>query len=97
MPTFERLPRFNRDWDKLSDDEREAFKMAIKKFVEDLERGGKFRKGLRVKGIKSARGIYELTWAANGRATFEYGKEVREGAPHVIWRRIGTHDVLDSA
>jgi hypothetical protein len=97
VPTYERLPRFNRDWDKLSDAERTAFKQAVKKFVADLERGGKFRKGLRVKGIKSAKGIFELTWANNGRATFEYGREVREGEPHVIWRRIGTHDVLDNA
>lgn len=97
MPTHERLPRFNRDWDKLSEGERDEFKKAIKKFVEDLERDGKFRKGLRVKGIKSAKGIYEMTWAGDGRATFEFGKEVREGEPHVIWRRIGTHDVLDAA
>ncbi len=29
-----------------------------------------------------------------GRATFKYGTEVRPGTPHVIWRRIGTHDIL---
>ncbi len=29
-----------------------------------------------------------------GRATLEYGVEVPPGTPHVIWRRIGTHDIL---
>jgi hypothetical protein len=35
-----------------------------------------------------------MTWAADGRATFEYGQEIRPGEPHIIWRRIGTHDVF---
>ena len=36
-----------------------------------------------------------MTWAPNGRATFEYGDEITKGEPHVVWRRVGTHDVLD--
>jgi hypothetical protein len=35
-----------------------------------------------------------MTWAADGRATFEYGQEMRRGDPHIIWRRIGTHDIF---
>jgi hypothetical protein len=35
-----------------------------------------------------------MTWAADGRATFEYGQEVRPGEAHIIWRRIGTHDIF---
>jgi hypothetical protein len=35
-----------------------------------------------------------MTWAADGRATFEYGQEIRPGEPHIIWRRIGTHDIF---
>jgi hypothetical protein len=31
----------------------------------------------------------------DGRATFTFAPPVREGKPHVIWRRIGGHDVLD--
>lgn len=27
------------------------------------------------------------------RATFEYGDEIL-GEPHIVWRRIGTHDVF---
>lgn len=50
--------------------------------------------GLRVKRVQGARGVFELTWAPDGRATFEYGREVQPGEPHIVWRRIGTHAVL---
>jgi len=36
-----------------------------------------------------------MTWAPDGRALFRYGDPVREGEPHVVWLRIGTHDILD--
>ncbi len=36
-----------------------------------------------------------MTWAPNGRATFEYGEEIR-GEPHVVCRRIGTHEAFRS-
>jgi hypothetical protein len=35
-----------------------------------------------------------LTWAPDGRATFEYGASVKEGQPHVRWRRVGTQDIF---
>ncbi len=37
---------------------------------------------------------WEMTFAPDGRATFEYGKELVEGEAHVIWRRVGGHGVL---
>lgn len=94
MPTYERLLRFNRDYDALSPDEKKAFKAAVRKFVEDLERGQGFRKGLRVKGVQGALGVYEMTWADDGRATFSYGRPIRGEEPHVIWHRVGTHNVI---
>jgi hypothetical protein len=30
-----------------------------------------------------------------GRATFEIGKSLKDDEPHIIWRRIGGHDILD--
>jgi hypothetical protein len=62
--------------------------------VEDLRRSTGFRPGLRVKGVRGASGVFELAWAPDGRATFSYGGAVVEGGPHIIWRRVGTHDVL---
>jgi len=38
--------------------------------------------------------VWELTFAPDGRATFEYGDEVRPGDAHVIWRRIGDHSIF---
>jgi hypothetical protein len=94
VPTFERLRRFDRDFAALSDTEKEAFRAAVQKFVADLERGQGFRTGLRVKGIRGAAGMFELTRAADGRATFSYGESRRDGEPHIVWHRVGTHSIL---
>src|SRR6266581_5845735 len=94
MPTYQALPRFVKDFDQLSESDKQRFREAVAKFVEDLERGKGFRPGLRVRGIQGAPGIFEMTWAPDGRATFEYGPEVKQGKPRVIWRRVGGHDVF---
>jgi hypothetical protein len=94
VPTYARLPRFDKDYALLSPDEKTAFRLAIRKFVDDLNRGGPFRKGLRVKGVQGSPGVFEMTWADNGRATFEYGDNQLPGEPHVVWRRVGTHAIL---
>jgi hypothetical protein len=39
---------------------------------------------LRVKRVQGHPGVWEMTWAPDGRATFEYGAEVRPGEAHVI-------------
>jgi hypothetical protein len=41
--------------------------------------------------------VSELTYAADGRARVSYGDEVVHGEPHVIWRRVGRHDVIVDA
>lgn len=95
MPTFEVTRRFRRDYERLTPQQKAALFAAVRKFVQDL-RAGSFRKGLRVKAIRGAPGIFEITWASDGRATFEFGPAVRTGDVHVIWRRCGTHGVLDT-
>ncbi len=94
MPTYEKLPRFAKDYALLSKEEQERFKGAVKRFIEDLRRGRGFRSGLRVKGVEGAPGIYEMTWSPDGRATFHFGAPLVEGEPHVVWRRVGTHNVF---
>ena len=94
MPTYACLARFANDFDSLSSDQQRAFLEAVTQFVEDLRRGKQFRKGLRVKGVKGAAGIFEMTWADDGRATFEYGDQMREGDVHILWRRVGTHSIF---
>ena len=94
MPTYLKLPRFLKDFDQLSPDEQQRFRQAAKRFIEDIMRGKGFRPGLRVRGIQGAQGIYEMTWAPDGRATFHYGEPLKEGEVHIVWRRIGTHTIL---
>ena len=92
-PTFDVAKRFQRDWSRLTATQQEAFRKAVATFVADL-RTGRFRKALRVKGIKGASGVFEMTGAPDGRATFEFGDSIHEGEPHVIWRRVGTHEIF---
>ena len=95
MPTYALTVRFRRDLDGLSPAQRAAFRAAVQAFVRDLGED-RFRPGLRVKGVKGATGVFEMTWAPDGRATFQYGASKASGDPHVIWRRVGTHDVFRS-
>jgi hypothetical protein len=94
MPTYARLPRFDKDYAALSLEDKAAFKRAVGKFVEDMSRGGDFRKGLRVRGVQGSPGVFEMTWADDGRATFQYGPNQLPGEPHIVWRRIGSHAVF---
>ena len=93
LPTYDRTDSFKRDYAALTPDQKRAAHRALEHFKQDLE-SGLFRKGLRVKGVGGAKGVFEMTWADDGRATFQYGDEIIEGEPHVIWRRIGTHAIL---
>ena len=92
MPTFEQLPRFDKDFAALTRDQQQRFIAAVMKFA-DLDRRT-LRAGLRVKRVEGAPGIFEMTWAPDGRATFEYGAEVITGEPRIIWRGVGGHDVF---
>ncbi|MFH8558889.1 hypothetical protein ACH4FE_35605 [Streptomyces celluloflavus] len=92
MPTYEATPRFTADLDRLTPKQRRRFHQAVTAFVNDL-RTGTFRAGLRVKGVRCAPGVFELTWDGDGRATWQYGPEIRD-AQHIVWRRIGTHSIL---
>ncbi|MHB1527766.1 MAG: hypothetical protein ACYCZN_16120 [Candidatus Dormibacteria bacterium] len=58
--------------------------------------GRPFRAGLRVKGVQGTSDIMEMTFAPDGRATWQFGAEVKAGQVHVMWRRIGTHDIFRS-
>jgi hypothetical protein len=93
MPTWDQLLSFRQDLKHLTPGEKAAFKKAVARFVADL-RTGTFRKGLRVKKMSGHADIWEMTWAPDGRATFQYGDEVQPGEQHIIWRRIGTHDIF---
>jgi hypothetical protein len=99
VPTFTTTPQFTRDVKALTADQRARFQKVVREeFVVDLAAGtGQFRPGLRVKKVQGVPKVFEMTWAPDGRATWQYGPEVREGVAHVVWRRVGTHAIFRDA
>ena len=93
MPTYSQTAAFRKHHRKLTPEQRKDFQKAVAFFVQDLK-AGRFRPGLRVKGVAGLDGVFEMTWAPNGRAMFTYGDEVRGGEAHIVWLAVGTHDVL---
>lgn len=102
MPTYEVSDAFWRDYERLSPAQRMQFEESWRMFKEALlesEQQGcrvppDFPRGLRIKAVAGHRGVRELTWAPDGRATWMYGTPMRFGLYHAIWRRIGSHDIL---
>jgi len=94
MPTHDEFNQFLREFEALTREERKQFIKAMKYMVTDMRAGQPFRASLRVKRVQGHPRILEMTWAPDGRATFEYGDEVHAGEPHITWRRIGGHDIL---
>lgn len=99
MPTHHESGTFQRDWKRLTKSQQSRLKGAVDRLVADLRdmeagRRRSLRPGLRVKGVRGSPGVFEMTWAPDGRATFSWGDEVVAGQRHVIWRRCGDHEIL---
>lgn len=94
MPTHEELAQFMREFSALTPAQQKQFLKAVAKMVNDMRAGRDFRPSLRIKGVEGHAGVFEVTWAGDGRATFNYGAERRSGEPHIVWRRIGGHEIL---
>ncbi len=100
---YQTTPAFDRDFKRLPHHHQKKFREAVPKFVAAAERAAAgedkpWPKGLRVKPVQGATGIWEMTWSMNdpdGRATWEWTKI--GGAPAIRWRRVGNHEVLDEA
>jgi hypothetical protein len=91
---FSPLPRLVKDHAALDPAARARFEAVVReRFAPDLARG-RFRPGLRVKRVQGTAQVWEMTWAPDGRATWQLAEDSTRGDPHVLWRRIGTHDVL---
>ena len=72
-PTYERLPRAIADFQALAPELQERFLEAVRRLVADLKAGRPPRPGLRVKHVEGSKGVWEMTFAPDGRATFQYG------------------------
>lgn len=94
MPTYERRPRFDRDYQDLTAADKTAFKRAVRRFVADLRDGsGRFHPSLRVHRIDSRRGVWSISCGGDLRATFSYGNREGQGDAHIVWRRVGRHAI----
>jgi hypothetical protein len=95
VPTYEVEPGFYREYAHLTPAQRAAFKRAVREMIEDLRARKTFRPGLRVKGVQGHAGVFEMTWASDGQATFHYGRPRQQNEAHIVWRRIGNHEIFD--
>jgi hypothetical protein len=96
VPTYDRLALFKREYRKLTPEQRARFRVAVTKLVAALSRTPPSLPGEPlVNPLSGHHGVYELRFAPDGRATFTFGTPVRDGQSHIIWRRIGGHEVLD--
>jgi len=98
---FERTPAFDADWARLSDDERAMFmQVVIDDFNPACDRRlrdptAQWPRRLRVKAVRAATGLCELTWnfaGPDGRATFEWVADSTN--PRIRWRRVGGHSIF---
>lgn len=99
MPTHAQKPAFTRDLKRLNSAQAALFERRLHEFVADLldmERGRStwFRRTLRVKKVRGYSDVYEMSWASDGRATFALSGPLVEGKLHIVWLRIGGHEIL---
>lgn len=100
---FETTPAFDADYRRLKPEFRAAFRRVVQeKFIPacDAYAGNPatpWPSSLRVKSVRSAPGVLEMTWSfasPDGRATFSL--VAIDGELRVRWRRVGDHDVFKS-
>jgi len=94
MPTHDVLPRFWDEYEHLRPAQRQRFVQAVRHMIDDLHARRAFRPGLSVRALEGHEGVWEMTWAPDGRATFHYGAPIVEGEAHIVWRRIGGHEIF---
>jgi len=94
MPTHDETERFWQDWSRLTPVQRAQLSDAVRQMVDDLKSKRPFRAGLRVKRFQRLAGVYEMTWAPNGRALFHLRRFAASGETHITWLRVGTHDIF---
>jgi hypothetical protein len=93
-PTFEVRASFAREFARLSREQNRAFRRAVSKFVDALRDEGELPRSLRIKRVQGTRDVWEMSYSGDGRATFRYGTELKQGETHIEWLRVGGHEIL---
>ena len=98
---YQTTPAFDRDLGCLRAREKELFTQSVReKFIPAAERRAAdpatpWPRSLRVRDVKGAAGVWEMTWSLggpDGRATWEWVTVADE--PAIRWRRVGSHAVF---
>lgn len=98
---FETTPAFDADYKRLKTEHQATFRAVIKdKFAPACDAHARaashpWPASLRVKSMRNAPGILEMTWSfagPDGRATFEL--ITIDGELRCRWRRVGDHEVF---
>lgn len=95
MPTHDEAIQFFNEYKRLSAQQKALFRRAQAQMVSDLKAGHPFSVNLRIHRVKKVKDVWEMTWDANGRATFNYGTPQQPGDVHIHWRRVGDHSILN--
>ncbi len=93
-PTYGLSSSVAREFARLPREQRRAFRTAVEKLVDALGERGEPPRSLRIKRVQGTKGVWEMSYSGDGRATFRYGTEVKPGETHVEWLRIGGHEIL---
>jgi hypothetical protein len=93
-PTYEASTGFAREFSRLPREQRRAFREAVAKLVAAFKDGREPPRSLRIKRVQGTEGIWEFSYSGDGRATFRYGPERKAGETHIVWLRVGGHDIL---
>ncbi len=97
---FRREDKFLADYARLSEQERELFRRAVRQMNDAYEQRGDLAlphwpAHLRVRDVEGTPRAFEMTWSfagPDGRATFEL--ITVDGEPAIKWRRIGDHKIF---
>ena len=93
---FETTPAFDSDYRQLKPEHRSAFRIVVKeKFGPACDAYAADASTLRVKSVRNAAGVLEMTWSfagPDGRATFEL--IIVRDELRCRWRRVGDHTVF---
>jgi hypothetical protein len=84
------------DWQAGEREASEQIKAGDVEVFEEVD-AHRWRPELRIKRVQGVPKGFEMTWAPDGRAPWQFGAPIRDGVRHEIWRRVGTHDIFADA
>jgi hypothetical protein len=96
---YRKLPQFEADYNRLSQQERKTFKEALQVFIASCKQyeidpaGYVWPAALRFERLSSSKAL-AITWSfagPDGRATFHF--ETSDDEMYVVWRRVGRHSI----